>query len=299
MEKSKSTHWKVNQKEILNYLKNTNGLSDDEITNFDSKDGITKIRKSFHKEFKNTIKTIMPNSRIASALRGDYIAIRNNIIYLIEAKNYLNARSDMHLPNIYDNATLFKTMDSNIKYPLFYFLNKIDPIFQDLYNCILTKNLTQIFKTYSTPKVVKTITVQQMIHIILLLEIGYAFNEKVTILESKYEISKTKIFVYRDGNKFVFKELDFSSIPLNSEINIEIYVCPKQYTYISFLLTEIENGIESTTCIYSMSMRDITKRKLKKNGKYKNENIANCSFANSRILKTINSSTENLLELLK
>ena len=35
MEKSKSTHWKVNQKEIFNYLKNTNGLSDDEITNFD------------------------------------------------------------------------------------------------------------------------------------------------------------------------------------------------------------------------------------------------------------------------
>ena len=175
MEKSKSTHWKVNQKEIFNYLKNTNGLSDDEITNFDSKDGITKIRKSFHKEFKNTIKTIMPNSRISSALRGDYIAIRNNIIYLIEAKNYLNARSDMHLPNIYDNATLFKTMDSNIKYPLFYFLNKIDPIFQDLYNCILTKNLTQIFKTYSTPKVVKTITVQQMINIILLLEIGVCF----------------------------------------------------------------------------------------------------------------------------
>ena len=299
MEESKSTHWKVNQKEILNYLKNTNGLSDDEITNFDSKDGITELRKSLHEEFKNNIKTIMPNSHIASAIRGDYIAILNNIIYIIEAKNYLNARSDMHLPNIYDNATLFKTMDSNIKYPLFYFLNKIDPIFQDLYNCILTKNLTQIFKTYSTPKVVKTITVQQMIHIILLLEIGYAFNEKVTILESKYEISKTKIFVYRDGNKFVFKELDFSSIPLNSEINIEIYVCPKQYTYISFLLTEIENGIESTTCIYSMSMRDITKRKLKKNGKYKNENIANCSFANSRILKTINSSTENLLELLK
>ena len=46
-------------------------------------------------------------------------------------------------------------------------------------------------------------------------------------------------------------------------------------------------------------MRDITKRKLKKNGKYETENIANCSFANSRILETINSSTENLLEFLK
>lgn len=299
MSKSKRIPWKLNQKEILNYLKNTCGLSDDEITNFDSKDGITEIRKSIHKEFKNTIKTIMPNSHIAASLRGDYITILNNIVYLIEVKNYLNTRSDMHLPNIYDNATLFKTMDSNIKYPLFYFLNKIDPIFQDLYNCILTKNLTQIFKTYSTPKVVKTITVQQMIYIILLLEIGYAFNEKLTILESKYEISKTKIFVYRDGNEFIFKKLDFSSIPLNSEININIYVSPKQYTYISFLLTEIENGIESTTCIYSMSMRDITKIKLRKNGKCENEKIANCSFANSRILEIINSPTENLLKLLK
>lgn len=299
MEKSKSIHWEVNQREIFNFLKNTCELSDDEIFNNDSKNGVNELRKSLHKDFKSNVETIMPNSRIASALRGDHIAIINNVIYIIEAKNFLKATGNMHLPNIYDNANLYKTMDSNIKYPLFYFLNKIDPIFQDLYNCILTKNLTQIFKTYSTPKVVKTITVQQMIYIILLLEIGYAFNEKVTIDNSKYEINKTKIFVYRDGSNFVFKKLDFSSVKLDSEIKIELYVCPKQYTYVSFLLTEVENGIESATCLYSMSMRDITKKILKKNGKYKNEQIPNCSFANSRILKTFNSSNETLLKFLK
>lgn len=299
MEKSKSIHWEVNQREIFNFLKNTCELSDDEIFNNDSKNGVNELRKSLHKDFKSNVETIMPNSRIASALRGDHIAIINNVIYIIEAKNFLKATGNMHLPNIYDNANLYKTMDSNIKYPLFYFLNKIDPIFQDLYNCILTKNLTQIFKTYSTPKVVKTITVQQMIYIILLLEIGYAFNEKVTIDNSKYEINKTKIFVYRDGPNFVLKKLDFSSVKLDSEIKIELYVCPKQYTYVSFLLTEVENGIESTTCLYSMSMRDITKKILNKNGKYKNEKIANCSFANSRILKTFNSSNETLLKFLK
>lgn len=299
MEKSKSIHWEVNQREIFNFLKNTCELSDDEIFNNDSKNGVNELRKSLHKDFKSNVETIMPNSRIASALRGDHIAIINNVIYLIEAKNFLKATGNMHLPNIYDNANLYKTMDSNIKYPLFYFLNKIDPIFQDLYNCILTKNLTQIFKTYSTPKVVKTITVQQMIYIILLLEIGYAFNEKVTIDNSKYEINKTKIFVYRDGPNFVLKKLDFSSVKLDSEIKIELYVCPKQYTYVSFLLTEVENGIESTTCLYSMSMRDITKKILNKNGKYKNEQIANCSFANSHILETFNSSNENLLKFLK
>ena len=299
MSKSENIDWKANQEEILSYLKNLTKLGDDEIFSNDSKNGTTNLRKSLHKEFKNTVKTIMPNSRIASALRGDYFAIKNNIGYVIEAKNFLKATSNMHLPNIYDNANLYKTMDSNIKYPLFYILNKIDPIFQDLYNCILTKNITQIFKTYSTPKVVKTITVQQMIHIILLIEIGYAFNEKVTIDESKYEISKTKIFIHRNGNEFVFKKLDFSSITLDSEINIEIYVCPKQYTYISFLLTKIENEIETTTCIYSMSMRDITKKILRKNGTYRNEYVANCSFVNSCILQTFDSSTENPLELLK
>lgn len=299
MEKSKSIHWEVNQIEVFTCLKNTCELSDYEIFNNDSKNGVNELRNSLHKDFKSNVETIMPNSRIASALRGDHIAIINNVIYIIEAKNFLKATGNMHLPNIYDNANLYKTMDSNIKYPLFYFLNKIDPIFQDLYNCILTKNLTQIFKTYSTPKVVKTITVQQMIYIILLLEIGYAFNEKVTIDNSKYEISKTKIFVYRDGPNFVLKKLDFSSVKLDSEIKIELYVCPKQYTYVSFLLTEVENGIESTTCLYSMSMRDITKKILKKNGKYKNEKIANCSFANSRILETFNSSNENLLKFLK
>jgi hypothetical protein len=299
MSKSKNVNWKDNQNECLTFLKNKLNLKDDEIICIDSKIADGDIRNLLNEQFLFNIKEIMPNSNKSSSLKGDFIIIKNNKIFIVEVKNYTKARGNMHLPKIYDITTFIKTIDSNIKYPLFYYLNTLDVIFQDLYNRILTKELDPIFNEYSTPKVVATITIEQMETIINSLEIGYAFNQNAKIGEASYEISKTKFFIQRDKNQFIFKKLDFSEITSNTKIKIELYVCPKKYTYISFLMDEITNGVESTFCIYSMSMRDITERKIGKNGKPIKVNIANCSFTHSKFLKIIDVSSENLLELLK
>jgi hypothetical protein len=260
-----------------------------------SKNGNSEIINSVYESFVSNNNKIMPNINKASAIKGDYVIIMNGVIFIVDAKNYFKITGKMHPPTIYGNTTFVKTVYSNIKYALFYNLNELDPIFQDLYNCILTKNVDKLYNMYSTPKVVKTISVSQMADIVMPIEIGFALNEKVNIEDDLYNISKTKFFIQSDGEKFVISKLDFSKIPADTKIKIELYVSPKRYTYISFLMDGIVDGVETTTCIYSMSMRDITKKILRKNGTYTNEKVANCSFVNSCILETFDSSKKTFL----
>ena len=242
------------QEEILKLLKKTNLSTDlmnvdsSNIDNIDSKKRFfKKLRKKITKLFL-TKNGKLPYINYNSSIKGDI-------------KNYINIDGRMKFPT---NCGLtmnsfMKGVDSNIKYPIFYFFrnyeNELSKLY--IYFFLLKKNKFNTFTSkYKTKETVCFLSKEKFIDLFCFVELGFGWK--------LHNISLVKYFLTKNGDKLQYKSIDFNKTLDDSNIRVDL-LFEADYTYIFFY--------QNDECIYILSQRPTS---------------ANCSFINLNHIKILN-----------
>jgi len=263
--------WKTTS-ELLSLTEN------DQLIDIDSKDPDndwsekrSQIRDLYIKKFGK-----MDGIHSAAAIRGD--VMKSNIHgefknQVIDLKNYDKAQGQMKLPG-FSNSDFMKGIDSNIKYMLHYLLDTFDfsdNVLHELKGFYFSTDsdmnwYNQFCGKYQTETKIGTITKDNFVSVFSFMELGYGW-EMVDLSPIKSFISRT------DDNRLEYKEIDFSSTLIGTDLDVKLSVDNKGYVNILFY-----QGIE---CVYILSQRGPGGSK---------PFGSNCSFINksfSRLVKTI------------
>jgi len=223
-----------------------------------------QIRNKLLKDFV-LVSEKMKGIHSASALRGDIVDEDKKIIY--DIKNYDKIKGQFKFPSdeVLSSDGFIKGIDSNIKYALFYFLNKFyNKDLEDLKNYFFSKSknetlFDQISNKYKNRTAVSQMDKKNFIDLFLFMELGFGWNIK--------GVKPIKRFISQVDNTNIIenKEVNLYESLSNDKIDVQIKI-EKDYTYLYFLQNE--------NCIYIISHR---------------KDKANCSFINRNYLKKISS----------
>ena len=197
----------------------------------------------------------IPYIRTASSLRGDLLNKSSNVIN--DVKNYDKIQSKFHFPK--KSALIqdfIKSIDSNIKYALFYKLPNFyhedlqklsDFYFLDKTN---TSWYNSMIQKYNTPTTICKITKDKFVDLFLFMELGYSWDIQGVLPK--------KGFISQVGDAIQYKEVDPNKSLDDSEITVKLTFDEKGYVHIYFYQNDV--------CLYIMSQRG--------------DCSANCSFIN-------------------
>lgn len=254
------------QEEIFKLLKTTN-LSIDlmnvdsfNIDNIDAKKNFfKKLRKKITKLFL-TKNDKLPYINYNSSIKGDII-IKGLVNIICDIKNYVNIDGRMKFPTNYGLTmnSFMKGVDSNIKYPIFYFFrnyeNELSKLY--IYFFLLKKNKFNTFTSkYETKETVCFLSKEKFIDLFCFVELGFGWK--------LHNISPVKYFLTKNGDKIQYKSIDFNKTLDDSNIRVDL-LFENDYTYIFFY--------QNDECIYILSQRPTS---------------ANCSFINLNHIKILN-----------
>jgi len=258
------------EKYIFELLQKTNLLSDltkknidkDEtiIINIDSKTSYKEERRTTKKLFIELLGKFK-NMRPQPALKGDYLIKIDGVDEVFDAKNYDNINPNFKFPKIEGlSPELFiKGSDSNIKYPVFYYLKNYDNFLYNFLfpiNNIKKKEARAIIETeFITKKQIAEITRDEFISIFRMVELGYAWK--------LFNIIPKRNFIIKSGKKIQYKFASFEEIP-NNDIVVDLLL---QNGYLYIFFTQNDN------ILFIISQRF--------------DNKANCSFINKDYVKFV------------
>lgn len=227
---SKSTHFKQERKDITELYKKENPL------------------------FKCDVR---------SSIKGDYLIDR---IISLDAKAYDKINGRMKFPESILNISDFsKTIDSNYIYLLNYLNNNnlIPVTLRELFDTLINKsyiNINKYYDLYSTPTYLFKLKKDEIIEIILMYELGFAYKN--------FGLKKIKIFLIKSDDNLLFNLVDIENIT-NNDVDVYFYIDNKT-KYIYFLF------YENNKCFYIISQR-------------KNLKTCNCAFLSKEKIKNIGS----------
>ena len=232
------------EKYIFELLQKTNLLSDltkknideDEtiIINIDSKTSYKEERRTTKKLFIELLGKFK-NMKPQPALKGDYLIKINGKDEVFDAKNYDSIIPKFKFPKIegLSPKSFMKGSDSNIKYPIFYYLKNHASV---LYNFLFPINNTKkneakaIIETeFTTKKQITEITKDEFISIFRMTELGYAWEE--------FNIIPKRNFIIKSGKKIQYKYASFDNISSNNVI-VDLFT---QNGYLYLFFTQNDN----------------------------------------------------------
>lgn len=250
------------------FLKNVLGLDNaGDVEDIDSKDknnSYKSLRIELLKKFLE-INDKMPRINVSSAFKGDLL----NLIAkkIIDIKNY-DGIKNMKFPENENPENFIKSIDSNIKYALFYKLNNF--FHQDLKDLCdfysYSKNIewyNSMIEKYKTSTTICTTTKAKLIDLFLFMEFGYGWD-----MSGSPITSNIKGFISQVEDSYQYKEVNLQESLDDSEIRVNLMFDEKGYVYIYFYQNDV--------CVYIMSQRGP-----------KDKYQGNCSFINRKHLNIV------------
>jgi len=250
---SASKEGTIFEKNIFELLQKTNLFYDltkktvdkNTFINIDSKTSYGEKRRmnkiSFLEKMGN-----LKNINYQTALKGDYLIKINGKDEVFDAKNYDSITYGFHFPIIegLSPKSFMKGSDSNIKYPLFYYLKNHASV---LYNFLFPINNTKKNETkaiieteFSTKNQIAEITKDEFISIFRMTELGYAWKE--------FNIIPKRNFIIKSGKNIQYKYASFDNISNNNVIvdlltqNGYLYLFFTQNDNILFIISQRVSG---------------------------------------------------------
>ncbi len=251
-------------------------ISIEDLTNIDSKDSGNESNKSIKKSLAKLFlekNEKMVGIRDASALRGDILCALLGII--IDIKNYASVQGTMKLKDL-KLENYIKGFDSNIKYFLFYQLDKFDFLdyhhmnVESIRDFLFSKDKDiEWYKAYMQPlynesKTIAYMTPANFASFFCFNECGYAYEYA--------GVKPIKGFFSKVEDTVEFKVVDFSKNIKSTFVEVKLHIDDKGYIFFNFY-----DGAE---CIYILSQRGWDEKMSKRFG-------SNCSFINKNYMTLV------------
>ena len=238
--------------------------------NIDSKTSYSEERQLNKKSFLEKMGNFK-SINAQTALKGDYLIKINGEDEVFDAKNYDKIIPKFYFPKIEGLSpnSFMKGSDSNVKYPLFYYLKNQAIV---LYNFLFPSDNTKkneakaIIETeFTTKKQIAEITKDEFISIFRMTELGYAWKE--------FNIIPKRNFIIKSGKNIQYKYASFDNIS-NNNVIVDLLT---QNGYLYLFFTQNDN------ILFIISQR-VSGR-------------ANCSFINLDYVHLVNEVNANDYEL--